>query len=55
MVERFNGHISAVIAQTRVKSAEKLEITLMHYLATYNHRFPQRALNHISPVQAFQQ
>ena len=52
MVERFNGRISEVINQTRFKSAEELETMLKHYLATYNHRIPQRALNHLSPVQA---
>ena len=52
MVERFNGRISEVIAQTRFTSAHDLETTLMHYVSTYNHRIPQRALNHLSPVQA---
>jgi transposase InsO family protein len=55
MVERFNGRISEVIGQTRFKSAEELETTLTLYLATYNHRIPQRALNHLSPVQALKQ
>ena len=55
MVERFNGRISEVIGQTRFKSAQELETTLMHYLATYNHRIPQRALDHLSPVQALKQ
>ena len=44
MVERFNGRVSEVIAQTRFKSAQELETTLTNYLATYNHRIPQRAL-----------
>jgi transposase InsO family protein len=52
MVERFNGRISELIAQTRFKSAEELATTLRHYLATYNHRIPQKALNHLSPIQA---
>lgn len=55
MVERFNGRVSEVIAQTRFKSAQELETTLTNYLATYNHRIPQRALNHLSPVQALKQ
>lgn len=55
MVERFNGRISELIAQTRFKSAHELETTLTHYLATYNHRIPQRALHHLSPVQALKQ
>jgi transposase InsO family protein len=55
MVERFNGCISEIIGQTRFKSAEELETTLKHYQARYNHRIPQRALNHLSPVQALKQ
>jgi transposase InsO family protein len=52
MVERFNGRISELISQTRFKSAQDLESTLQHYLTTYNHRIPRRALGHLSPVQA---
>ena len=52
MVERFNGGISQLIGQTRFKSAAELESTLKHYLATYNHRIPQKALNHLSLIQA---
>jgi transposase InsO family protein len=55
MVERFNGRISEIMGQTRFKSAEELETTLKHYMATYNHRIPQKALNHLSPVQALKQ
>ena len=52
MVERFNGRISEVVSQTRFASAAELEATLDNYVKTYNHRIPQRALNHLSPVQA---
>lgn len=52
MVERFNARISELIGQTRFKSAAELQATLKHYLDTYNHRIPQRALNHLSPIQA---
>ena len=52
MVERFNGRISEVVSQTRFASAAELEATLDNYLKTYNHLIPQRALNHLSPVQA---
>ena len=52
LVERFNGRIADLVKQTRFASAAELETTLQHYLATYNHRIPQRALNHQSPVQA---
>jgi hypothetical protein len=29
-----------------------LEATLDRYLKAYNHLIPQRALNHVSPIQA---
>jgi transposase InsO family protein len=54
MVERFNGRITEVIAQTRFKSAAELEATLTQYVQTYNSRIPQRALDHRSPLQAIQ-
>jgi transposase InsO family protein len=54
MVERFNGRIAEVVKQTRFKSAYELELTIKQYTDTYNHRIPQRALNHLSPVQALQ-
>lgn len=54
MVERFNGRITEVIAQTRFKSAAELEATLTQYVKTYNSRIPQRALDHRSPLQAIQ-
>ena len=52
MVERFNGRISEVVKQTRFASAAELEATLDAYVKTYNNQIPQRALNHLSPVQA---
>ena len=52
MVERFNGRISDVVRQTRFGSAAELDDTLAHYLMTYNHLIPQRALKHQSPIQA---
>ncbi len=55
LVERFNGRIAGLVRQTRFASAAELETTLRHYLRTYNHRIPQRALNHRSPVQALKE
>lgn len=52
MVERFNGRVSEVMGQTRFTSAAELQATLTNYVKTYNHRIPQRALDHLSPVQA---
>jgi transposase InsO family protein len=54
MVERFNGRISEVIKQTRFASAKDLEDTLMNYTRIYNEHIPQRALNHLSPLQSLQ-
>jgi transposase InsO family protein len=55
MVERFNGRISEVVKQTRFTCAAELEATLMNYQNTYNHHIPQRALNHLSPIEALQE
>ena len=52
MVERFNGRISDIVSQTRFASAADLDETLAHYLSTYNHLIPQRALKHQTPIQA---
>ena len=52
MVERFNGRISNVVKQTRFSSAAQLESTLQQYAQTYNNMIPQRALKHLSPIQA---
>ena len=38
--------------QARFASAAELESTLMNYQNTYNHHIPQRALNHLSPIEA---
>src|SRR4051794_5556715 len=54
MVERFNGRISDLVNQIRFPSAAELDDTLKHYLMTYNHLIPQRALKHQTPVQALQ-
>jgi len=54
MVERFNGRISDIVNQTRFASAAELDDTLAHYLSTYNHLIPQRALKHQTPIQALQ-
>ena len=55
LVERFNGRIAEVIAQTRFKSAAEIDATLTSYVHTYNHLIAQRALDHRSPVQALRQ
>jgi transposase InsO family protein len=55
MAERFNGRISEVVRQTRFASATELETTLHEYVWLYNTHIPQRALNHLSPVQALRE
>ena len=51
---RFNGPISEVVKQTRFTCAADLESTLKNYLSTYNHHIPQRALDHVSPIESLQ-
>ncbi len=43
-----------VLATTRFDSAQSLADTLSRYVRLYNHQIPQRALGHLSPVQALQ-
>jgi len=52
MVERFNGRISEVLATTRFDSSKSLEQTLINYVKVYNQHIPQKALGHITPIQA---
>ncbi len=52
MVERFNARVGELIHQTRFKSGSELATTLLAYVRTYNHRIPQRALDHQTPIQA---
>lgn len=52
MMKRFNDRISEVVNQSRFVSAAELEAKLDSYLKTCNHLIPQRALNHLLPVQA---
>jgi transposase InsO family protein len=52
MVERFNGRIEEVLQTHRFDSTADLETTLHCYVALYNQHIPQRALGHITPVQA---
>ena len=51
-MERFNGRMSEVVSQTRFAFAAELEATLDNDVKTYNDWIPQRALKHLSPVQA---
>jgi hypothetical protein len=55
MVERFNGRISEIVRQTKFGSAAELESTLRSYLKVYNNSIPQRALNHLTPIQALKE
>lgn len=55
MVERFNGRISEVLAGTRFVSGADLHSTLTRYLWLYNDRIPQKALGHVTPIEALKQ
>ena len=55
MVERFNGRISEVLATTHFNSAERLEETLVRYVRWVNPQIPQKALGHVSPIQALKE
>ena len=46
---RINGRVSEVPRQTRFKSGAELAATLTRYARAYNHRAPQRALDHRTP------
>ncbi len=52
MIERFNGRIADVLATTRFDSSENLADTITRYIKVYNQHIPQRALGHVSPIQA---
>ena len=55
MVERFNGRIADILKTTRFDSSVDLKQTLENYLEVYNHHIPQKALGHITPIQALKQ
>lgn len=52
MIERFNGRIADVLATTRFDSAQSLEQTITRYVHLYNQYIPQKALGHITPLEA---
>ena len=52
MVERFNGRIKDILSTTHFDNSADLKTTLKRYLQVYNHYIPQRALGHITPIEA---
>ena len=54
MVERFNGRIADLLRTHHFRSREDVEHTLHRYVTLYNHHLPQKALDHVSPLQAMQ-
>ncbi|MCK7499001.1 MAG: IS481 family transposase [Comamonadaceae bacterium] len=52
MVERFNGRLAQVIRSHHFNSAEDLRATLQRFVWLYNEHLPQKALSHVTPVQA---
>ena len=55
MVERFNGRIAEILRSERFDSSADLKQTLENYQWAYNHQIPQRALGHVSPIQALKE
>ena len=55
MVERFNGRIADILRTHHFHSGEELEATILRYAWLYNHHLPQKALGHVSPIQAMKQ
>jgi transposase InsO family protein len=55
MVERFNGRISDIVKTTHFDCADDLKRTMVNYMQIYNHEIPQKALGHISPIDALKQ
>jgi transposase InsO family protein len=52
MVERFNGRLEQVLRTHRFNSAQDLATTLHRYVWLYNSQLPQKALEHVAPLQA---
>jgi transposase InsO family protein len=52
MVERFNGRLAQVIRSHHFNSAHDIETTLHRFVWLYNEHLPQKALQHVPPVQA---
>jgi len=50
--QRFNGRIADILRTHHFRSGEELEATLLRYAWLYNHHLPQKALGHVSPIQA---
>jgi DnaJ-domain-containing protein 1 len=51
MVERFNTRMSDLLATSRFRSREDLQITIERYTKLYNEHLPQRAIGHKTPLQ----
>jgi len=52
MVDRFNGRISEVPHTHHFDSSASLQAVINCYIWHYNHCLPQRALNHVIPIDA---
>ncbi|WP_036269095.1 integrase core domain-containing protein, partial [Methylocaldum szegediense] len=50
--ERFNGRIEEVLQTHHFDSPADLDTTLHRYVELYNHHIPQKALGHLTPIQA---
>nr|VFK20676.1 MAG: Integrase core domain-containing protein [Candidatus Kentron sp. LFY] len=52
MIERFDGRIAEVLTTTRFDSSRYLTDTIKLYAQVYNQHIPQKALGHLTPIQA---
>ena len=55
MAERFNGCIADVLKTHRLSNREDLELTLLFYVALYNHQLPKSALKSKTPLQTMKE
>ena len=55
MVERFNGRVADVLKTHQFSNSEDLELTLLLYVALYNHQLPQSAIKSKTPLQTMKE
>lgn len=52
---RMEGALADILRTHHFHSGEELEATILRYVWLYNHQLPQKALGHVSPIQAMKQ
>jgi hypothetical protein len=53
--QRFKGRNSEMLRTNHFESRASLKAVLTKYVWMFNHHLPQRALGHVSPIDAMQQ